>query len=70
MSFPPGTEMFQFPGFAFNPMYSETASIHDVNSTAGVSRQSKLMSLIASHILPKRMVEPDGIEPTTSSLQS
>ena len=22
MSFPPGTEMFQFPGFALNPMYS------------------------------------------------
>ena len=24
MSFPPGTEMFQFPGFAFCPMYSDS----------------------------------------------
>jgi hypothetical protein len=28
MSFPPGTEMFQFPGFAFDPYEFRTKSLH------------------------------------------
>ena len=32
MSFPPGTEMFQFPGFALNPMYSGHNTYYNLRS--------------------------------------
>src|SRR5438552_8070300 len=49
MSFPPGTEMFQFPGFAFNPLCIQGLNTSFQKSVAGSQPAGKFRPLTSEY---------------------